>query len=81
MRRVRFFDRELAQTAQSVVVSCDGVLGNEAKLVLQNLAGMLAKKSEKSYSETSNIMKSSMSIAIVRGKSHIYASEDHTSPL
>ena len=39
------------------VVSCDGVLGNEAK-VLQNLAGSLAKKSAKSYSVTSNFMKS-----------------------
>ena len=36
------------------VVSCDGVLGNEAKVVLQNLAGRLAKKSGKSYSETLN---------------------------
>jgi hypothetical protein len=27
------------------VVSCDGVLGNEARVVLQNLAGSLAKKS------------------------------------
>ena len=49
-----------------LVVSCDGVLGNEAKVVLQNLAGSLAKKSGKSYSETSNFMKSRMSIAIVR---------------
>ena len=48
------------------VVSCDGVLGKEAKVVLQNLAGRLAKKSGKPYSETSNFMKSRMSIAIVR---------------
>jgi hypothetical protein len=34
------------------VVSCDGVLGKETKVVLQNLAGSLAKKSGKSYSET-----------------------------
>ena len=49
------------------VVSCDGVLENEAKVVLRNLAGSLAKKSEKSYSETTNVMKSRMSIAIVLG--------------
>ena len=30
------------------VISCDGVLGNEAKEVLQNLAGSLAQKSGKS---------------------------------
>ena len=48
------------------VVSCDGMLGKEAKSVLQNLAGSLSKKSGKSYSETSNFMKSRMSIAIVR---------------
>jgi hypothetical protein len=31
------------------VVSCDGVLGKEAKVVLQNLTGSLAKKSGKYY--------------------------------
>ena len=48
------------------VVSCDGLLGKEARSVLQNLAGRLSKKSGKSFSETSNFMKSRMSIAIVR---------------
>ena len=52
-------------------VSCDGVHRNEAK-VLQwyssttNLAGRRAKKSGKPISETTNFMKSKMSIAIVR---------------
>ena len=63
------------------VVSCGGVLGNEAKVALQNLAGSVAKKSGKSYSETSNVMKSKMSIAIVRGKPNTHGSEDHASPL
>ena len=57
------------------VVSCDGVLGTEAKVELQNVAGSLTKKSGKSFSETSNFMKSRMNIAIVRA-----TSEDHTSP-
>ena len=49
----------------SSVVSCDGVLGNEAKVELQNLAGRLAKQSEKPYSVTLDFLKSRMSIAIV----------------
>ena len=48
-------------------------------VVLQNLRGSLAEKSGKSYySETTNFMKSRMSISIVRA-TH-YASEDHASP-
>ena len=62
------------------VVSCDGVLGNEAKVVQQNLSGSLVEKSRKSYSETTNVMKPRMSIVLVRGKPNIDASEDHASP-
>ena len=51
----------------------DGVLGKDAKEVLKNLTGSLAKKSEKSYFETSNVMKSRISIVVVRGKPHTYA--------
>ena len=54
------------------VVSCDRVLGSEAKVqyvVLQNLAGSLAKKSHKSNSETTNVI------------NLCSASEDHASPL
>jgi hypothetical protein len=40
------------------------VLGKEAKTVLQNLAGSLAKKSGTTYSDTTNFRKSRMSIAI-----------------
>ena len=60
------------------VVSCDEGLANETKVVLPNLAGSLAKKSGKSYTrrfrrpDTSNFMKSWMSIAIVRA-THLYA--------
>ena len=39
---------------------------------VQKLGGGLAKKSGKFYSETTNFIKSRMSIAIVRGKPHIY---------
>ena len=48
-----------------------------------NLAGRLAKKSGKSYSETetSNFMNSRMSIAIVQSKQHIHGTEDHAFPL
>ena len=47
------------------VVSCDAVLGNEAKVAaLQYLAGCLTTKSGKSYS--SNFMNPRMSIAIVQ---------------
>ena len=50
------------------VVSCDGVLGNEAKVVLLTLqeASPRNQKRRPTYSETSNAMKSRMSIAIVR---------------
>ena len=50
--------QSLSPSLLPFVVSCDEVLGNEVKVVLQNLAGSLAKKSGKSYSETSNFMKS-----------------------
>ena len=58
-------------------VTCDGVLGKEAKVqynstTVKNLAGSLVKKSGKSYSVTSNFMKSRMRIAIIRGKPNIY---------
>ena len=39
-------------------------IGNEAKVVVQHSAGRLAKKSGKPYSETTNIVKSRMSLAI-----------------
>ena len=47
-----------------------GVHGNEPQVVLYNNAGSLTMKSGKSCSETSNFMMSTMSIAIVQGKSH-----------
>ena len=47
-----------------IVVPCDGVLGNEAKLqkyyVIRNLPGNLAKKSGQANSETSNCMSVAM---------------------
>ena len=51
----------------SLVVSCGGVLVKEPNCSsTTNLAGSLAKKSGKSYSETTNFMKSRMSIALER---------------
>ena len=60
--------------SEQVVVHC-----NEAKVEIQNLAGSLAKKSGKTFCETTNVMQSRMSIAIKR-ISHIYAPENHASP-
>ena len=59
-------------------VSCDGVLGNEAKVLqyYKTLQEASSRKSGKSYSETTNVMKSRMSIAIVRGNRHMEACED-----
>ena len=57
--------------------ACDRVLGNEANVVLQNLAGSLAKKSGKSNSEMSNFMKSWM---IERATHLCAASVDRASP-
>ena len=50
-----------------------GVLGNEVKVVLQNLSGSLAKKSGKSYSETSNSMNSKMSIENCTSRTSVHA--------
>ena len=55
------------------VVPCDVMLGNVAKVILRNLARSLDKKSGKSHYAR-------MSIAIVRGKPHIHATDDHASP-
>ena len=52
--------------SNTTATTYDGVLENDAKVELQNLAGSLAKKPGKTYSETSNFMKSRMSIAIVQ---------------
>lgn len=48
------------------VVSADGLLGNEAQSVLQNLSARFAEKSGKSYSAVCGFMRAHMSIAIVR---------------
>jgi hypothetical protein len=48
------------------VVSTDGLLGKEAKILLKKLSAMLAKKWEKPYSEVCGYVNACMSIAIVR---------------
>ena len=48
------------------VVSADGLLGNEAQSVLQNLSARFAEKSGKSYSAVCGFVRAHMSIAIVR---------------
>ena len=74
--------QSLSPSLLPFVVSCDEVLGNEVKVVLQNLAGSLAKKSGKSYSETSNFMKSRMFIAIVRATDQCkHELNEQTSPV
>jgi hypothetical protein len=48
------------------VVSADGLLGKEAKILLRKLSAMLATKWEKPYSEVCGYGNARMSIAIVR---------------
>ena len=48
------------------VVSADGLLGKEAKILLRKLSAMLAEKWEKPYSEVCGYVNARMSIAIVR---------------
>ena len=48
------------------VVSVDGLVGTEAKKLLQNLANRLAAKWSRSYSEVAGYVYARMSIAIVR---------------
>jgi hypothetical protein len=48
------------------VVSTDGLLGKEAKILLRKLSAMLAAKWEKLYSEVCGYVNARMSIAIVR---------------
>jgi hypothetical protein len=48
------------------VVSTDGLLGKEAKVVLKRLALMLTEKWGKPYSEVCGYVNAQMSIAIVR---------------
>jgi hypothetical protein len=48
------------------VVSTDGLLGKEAKILLRKLSAILAEKSEKPYSEVCGYANARMSIAIVR---------------
>jgi hypothetical protein len=48
------------------VVSTDGLIGKEAKAVLQKLSSLLAKKWGKPYSEVCGYVNARMSIAIVR---------------
>ena len=57
----------------SFVAPCGGVLGNEVKVVPQKLSGSLAKKSGKSYSETSNSMNSKMSIENCTSRTSVHA--------
>jgi hypothetical protein len=48
------------------VVSTDGLLGKEAKILLRKLSAMLAEKWEKPYSEVCGYVNARMSIAIFR---------------
>jgi len=48
------------------VVSVDGLLGKEAQRVIQTLAGHLAHKSERPYSQVCAFIRARLSIAIVR---------------
>jgi hypothetical protein len=48
------------------VVSADGLLGKEAKILLRKLSSMLAEKWEKPHSEVCGYVNARMSIAIVR---------------
>jgi hypothetical protein len=48
------------------VVSTDGMLGKEAKVLMRTLAARLAEKWEKPYSEVCGYVNARMSIAIVR---------------
>ena len=48
------------------VVSTDGLMGKEAKLIMSTLAAKLAEKWEKPYSEVCSYVNARMSIAIVR---------------
>jgi hypothetical protein len=48
------------------VVSTDGLLGKEAKILLKKLSARLAEKWEKSYSEVCGYVNARMSIAMVR---------------
>jgi hypothetical protein len=48
------------------VVSTDGMLGEEAKRVLQRIAGTLAKKWNKPYSQMVNFVRTRISIGIAR---------------
>ena len=47
-------------------VSVDGLLGKEAKTLLQRLSGLLAKKWDKPYASVCGYVKASMSLAILR---------------
>ena len=62
------------------VVSCFGVLGNDATVLLQTLQDASPTNQESPIPKLQDFMESRMSIAIVRDKPHIYASEDHTHP-
>ena len=48
------------------VVSTDGLLGKEAKALLQRLSALLAAKWQKPYAEVCGYVNARMSIAIVR---------------
>ena len=66
------------------VVSCNGVLGNEAKVVLQNLAGSIAKTSGKSYVfRNFNVHEvKDEHCNCTREATHLFSSsENHASPL
>ena len=68
----------------SFVVSTDGLLGKEAKILLKKLSAMLAEKWEKPYSEVCGYVNARMSIAIVRA-THLclrgsYSDEQNVQP-
>ena len=48
------------------MVSTDGLIGKEARLMLQKLSSLLADKWEKPYAVVSGYVNARMSIAIVR---------------
>jgi hypothetical protein len=54
------------------VVSTDGLLGREAKILLKKLSALLAAKWEKPYSQVCGYVNARMSIAIVRATTSAY---------